>query len=429
MGSGRVSDRGEPARAEGERAAGLARLRRWLANQALLAAPVPAVASGFAEGLLTSGLPLWRAHVSVTTLDPQKEAVGLTWLRDGGRELEAFGHGAFQRVSVGSPIYDAVLEARRRAAEPGASGRESIVPMARYRLERGEGFERYPLLVEFRDEGATDYLVFVLPFSVDGSLHPIRTGAVATLAADRAGGFAEEDVADIAELMPAFGAALRAGVDLASIRTVLDTYLGGDVGRRVLRGEIRRGSAETISAAIMIGDLAGFTALADEAPRDQLVALLDDYLDCLVGPIESGGGQVLKFLGDGLLATFALGAGPPQLVCGRALEAALEALRRVEALNAARRAAGLPVLGMDVALHLGDVLYGNVGSDRRLDFTVVGPAVNEASRLEALCGTLGAPLLASRAFVDALGEPQRFRSLGHRALRGVRAPLEIFAPA
>jgi adenylate cyclase len=401
-------------------------LGRWLVNQALLATPVPTIATGFADGLLAAGIPLWRAHLSATTLDPQLESLGFTWTRHGGRQREEFGHGSFELISRGSPIYDAVVEARARAAKPGSAERESLVLMTRHRLAEGEGLERYPILAEFREEGATDYLVFVIPFSTDGLLHTIRTGAVATLASDRADGFSAADVAAIAELMPAFGAAVRIGMDLVSTRTALDTYLGRDVGQRVLQGEIRRGSVETISAAIVFGDLRGFTALSDEMPQEQLVAMLDDYLDCLVTPVEACGGQVLKFLGDGLLATFALGDADPSLLCGDALAAALEALARIDKVNERRAAAGQPVTTLDIALHLGDVLYGNVGSDRRLDFTVIGPAVNEASRLEALCSPLGVPLVASRSFVEALGESARCRSLGERQLRGVRHPVEVF---
>jgi adenylate cyclase len=145
-----------------------------------------------------------------------------------------------------------------------------------------------------------------------------------------------------------------------------------------------------------------------------------------VGPIEAHGGQVLKFLGDGLLATFSLGEADPSLLCGDALAAALEALARIDKLNERRAAAGLRFTTFDIALHLGDVLYGNVGSDRRLDFTVIGPAVNEASRLEALCEPLGVPLIASGRFVEALADPTRCRSLGARQLRGVRQPVEVF---
>ena len=408
----------------------LASLRRWLANQALLATPVPVVAAGFADGLLKAGIPLWRAHLSASTLDPQLESLGFTWTRQGGREREEFGHGSFEQISRDSPIYDGVVEARARAAEPGSAKREDLVLMTRYRLAEGEGLERYSVLKEFRQEGASDYLVFVIPFSADGLLNTVRTGAVVTLATDRATGFSDADVAAIADIMPAFGAVVRVGMNLVAIRTALDTYLGRDVGQRILQGEIRRGSVETISAAIVFGDLRGFTALSDAMPQDQLVTLLDDYLECLVAPIEARGGQVLKFLGDGLLATFALGEADASRLCGDALAAALDALRRIEKLNEKRAGSCLPVTTMDIALHLGDVLYGNVGSDRRLDFTVIGPAVNEAARFEALCSPLNRRILASAAFAKAAGrERHRLESVGSHELRGVSEAQELFGLA
>lgn len=410
-------------------AAALARLRRWLGNQALMAGAVQDVACGFADGLLEAGIPLWRAYLSATTLHPEMEAFGLTWTRDGGRESEMYGHGSWGRMSSASPIYDAVLAARQAATDPAAARAEDLVPLTRYRLERGEGTDRYPILAEFRDAGATDYLCFVIPFGFDGTLHPLRTGATVTLATDRPGGFTAAEVQALDDLMPVFGAAVRAGIDLAAFRTVLTTYLGRDVGRRVLHGEIQRGSVETISAAILVGDLRGFTALADAMPRDRLVAMLDDYLDALATPIEARGGQVLKFLGDGLLATFAFAEDAPAETCGRALAAAVEALERIAAINLRRAAEGAPVMTLDVALHVGDVLYGNVGSGQRLDFTIIGPAVNEAARLEHLCSVLNVPMVVSRRFVEALAAPHRFRCLGQQTLRGVRAPVEVFTPA
>ncbi|MBW8726569.1 MAG: adenylate/guanylate cyclase domain-containing protein [Inquilinus limosus] len=409
--------------------AAFAALRRWLGNQALLAGTVQDVAEGFADRLLASGIPLWRAYLSATTLHPDMEAFGLTWTRDGGRESEMYGHGSWGKLSSPSPIYAAVLAAREAAIDPAAARADDLVPLTRYRLERGEGPDQFPILAEFRDAGATDYLCFIIPFGFDGTLHPLRTGATVTLATDRPGGFTAAEVQALDDLMPVFGAAVRIGIDLAAMRTVLSTYLGRDVGRRVLQGEIRRGSVETISAAILVGDLRGFTALADALPQDQLVSMLDDYLDALATPVEAHGGQVLKFMGDGLLATFAFAEDDPAETCGRALAAAAEALDRIAAINLCRAEQGVPVMTLDVALHAGDVLYGNVGSGQRLDFTIIGPAVNEAARLENLCGVLGVPMVVSRRFVEALAAPERFRCLGPQTLRGVRVPVEVFTPA
>jgi adenylate cyclase len=403
-------------------------LKRWLVNQALLATPVSDLAIGLADRLAALGLPIWRAHVGFSTLHPQVESIGLTWTREGRREREEFGHGSFARVGDSSPFYD-VITAAQAQAQTGDDLPEAFIPMTRYRLDRGEGVDAYSMLASFRAAGGTDYLCFVITFGNFGKLSAFSSGTAVSLTSDRPGGFTDDEIADIVEIMPYFGAAVRAGAEPATTRSLFEVYLGRDVGQRVLDGEVRRGEVRAISAAILVGDLRGFTALADEVPRDQLVGMLDDYLDCLIAPVEDGGGQVLKFLGDGLLATFAFADRAPSDVCTAALAAAIAALRRVDALNARRRGAGLPVMALDLALHAGEVLYGNVGSDRRLDFTIVGPAVNEAARLEALCATLDVPLLASRRFVELLAAPDRFRSLGPQTLRGVRAPIEVFALA
>ncbi|TXL71877.1 adenylate/guanylate cyclase domain-containing protein [Vineibacter terrae] len=407
--------------------AGVAALKSWLVQQALLATPVPRIAARFADDLLALGVPLWRAHVGISTVHPQIESIGLTWTRQGKRQLEEFEHGSFARIANSSPFYDAVSAAHVLAQARAEDAQETVIPMIRHRLERGEGPQSYPLLAEFHAAGGTDYLCFVIVYGNDGRLDGSPGGAAVSFTTDRPGGFSDGEIAIIDDLLPAFGAALRVSADLRKTRTLLETYLGGDVGRRVLSGEVRRGSVEAMSAAIIVGDLRGFTVLADTVPRDQLVSMLDDYLDCLVRPVETSNGQVLKFLGDGLLATFPFEAKEPELVCRDALAAATAALQRIDALNSRRRQDGMPTMTLDLALHAGEVLYGNVGSDHRLDFTIVGPAVNEAARLEALCATLDVPLLASRRFVDLAGIPQHFRSLGRHALRGVRAPVEVFA--
>lgn len=309
------------------------------------------------------------------------------------------------------------------AARDGAAA-ITDTPMTRYRLERGEGMS-FNLLRAFRDEGGTDYLCFVMIFRRDGRAERFLSGSAVSFTADRPGGFAEDEIAALARLVPALGAALRVAAQAATTETLLDTYLGRDVGRRLLNGEIRRGSVETISAAILFADLADFTALSEVTPGAQLVDMLGAYFDVLVGAVEAQRGQVLKFLGDGLMGVFAYDRDG----AGCALCAAQDALPAIAAMRQARGAAGLPHAGVRIALHAGDVLFGNVGARKRLDFTIVGPAVNEAARLQALCSALGAPLIASRAFVDRLAHPGAMRSLGAHPLRGVARPVEVFTAA
>ncbi|HZD25932.1 MAG TPA: adenylate/guanylate cyclase domain-containing protein, partial [Alphaproteobacteria bacterium] len=194
-----------------------------------------------------------------------------------------------------------------------------------------------------------------------------------------------------------------------------------------LDGEVDRGAVSRLRAVIYFADLRGFSALAEQLPGEEVVAMLDDYLDCLARPVVDRGGEVLKFLGDGVLCVFEIGPDEPHFACYVGLGAAREALRRIDALNAERRARGAPVMQAGIALHLGDVLYGNVGIEGRLDFTVIGPAVNEAARLEAECRELDRPLLVSEDFHAAADHCRdALVSLGRRQLRGITRRQEVY---
>ncbi len=199
-------------------------------------------------------------------------------------------------------------------------------------------------------------------------------------------------------------------------------------GRRVHAGAVTRGSVEKLNAVLWYADIRGFTPISDAAPGNVIIDLLNDVFEILTAALRPRGGQVLKFIGDGMLATFSFEEADRAETCRRALDAAIEATQQLDSLNAARAAAGVPVASVDLALHIGEVLYGNVGAADRLDFTIIGPAVNEAARIEALCEPLGRSLLISPEFAAAaVGGDSRLESLGRHALRGVREPKEIFA--
>jgi adenylate cyclase len=281
--------------------------------------------------------------------------------------------------------------------------------------------------VEFSDQGATDYLARITPFGDDGIIDG-RTGIVCSWTSDRPGGFDDIEVAILDRLQPRLALTVKTVLGLEITRNIVDAYIGPKTGRRILRGEIRRGASETIHAVIFYADLRGFTALVDRVARDELVPMLDEYLECIVQPVVDHGGEVLKFMGDGLLATFDLDTNGGESICSVALEAAVGALRLTQELNSIRAAAGKPTTYLDVALHLGDVLYGNVGGRERLDFTVIGPAVNEASRIEGLCDQLGRRLLISDSFASAATQcTSRLVSVGKFRLRGVEREQEVFS--
>jgi adenylate cyclase len=204
---------------------------------------------------------------------------------------------------------------------------------------------------------------------------------------------------------------------------LMHTYLGRDAGQRVLSGRIMRGVAERIEAAIWFSDLRGFTRITDTAP-EQVIPLLNDYADVIVSAIHDHGGDVLKLIGDGTLAIFTHEG--PERACAAALSAAIAAQRGVAALNKERAKEGLPVTDMYLGLHIGEVFYGNVGSRERLDFTVIGPAVNETSRIAAMCRSVEQPVLVSDAFARVGDNASRLVSVGRYALRGVGRPQELF---
>jgi adenylate cyclase len=241
---------------------------------------------------------------------------------------------------------------------------------------------------------------------------------------ERPGGFNDADIAALDCLVPELAAAFKSLTVARIAETLVETYLGRDAGRRVLKGAIARGIADKIRAVLWFSDLKGFTRLVDSQPPKSIMPLLNDYADALVSAIHQQGGQVLKFIGDGVLATFEQGDTVEDCRC--ALAATEDAFRRAAALNARRTADNLPTTGFYLSLHVGDVFYGNIGSADRLDFTVIGPAVNEASRITAMCRSLDQSVLISASFAHVGDMRRRLVSVGRYALRGVSHPQELF---
>jgi adenylate cyclase len=275
----------------------------------------------------------------------------------------------------------------------------------------------FTFLERFRGEGATDFLALPLSSS-DGTVNACAWLTKAP------GGFSDAALAALQTIAKP----MARMVEIRSLKRIainlLDTYVGGQAGARILGGSIRRGNIERIRAAIWLSDMRGFTARADRMPAADLVELLNRYFDCQVPTIREAGGEVLKFMGDGLLAIFPVGAQEEGAVCGAVLAAA----RRIEAAVAGADWGGHEAPGgvkFGVALHIGEVMYGNVGSTNRLDFTCIGPAVNLAARIEALSGEIGRTILASRAFAAHAPEGA-LTPLGAFSLKGVAAPQTVY---
>ena len=275
---------------------------------------------------------------------------------------------------------------------------------------------------DWRKAGMTDYVAIITRFAAAGVIGEME-GFTPHLERRRLGGFTDDQIATLQRLAPPLALAIKSVALARMTRTLMETYLGRDPGQRVLGGRIMRGIAEQIDAVVWFSDLRGFTRITDTAP-DHCIPLLNEYSDAVFLAIHEYGGDVLKLIGDGTLAIFT--AEDRAHACDAALSAALAARRRVGELKQRRAADGKPVTDMYLGLHVGEVIYGNVGSRDRLDFTVIGPAVNEASRIAAMCRSIDQPVLISASFAEVGDIKRRLISVGRYALRGVSRPQELF---
>jgi adenylate cyclase len=381
----------------------------WMVSAALAGESEIAILAGMCERLNAAGLSLVRASVANDLLDPTFDARGVLWTRERG----GFDEGFLRREEVADTW---LLSPFRMLVESGE-------PMLRRRLDAAYRRGEFPILDRLQDEGARDYLALLSRVG-EGVVLGEGEGIVASWTTDAPGGFTDADVARLRGLLPLLTLVITMRTVHRTARTLLTTYLGSDAAERVLAGNVVRGRAEPIQSVVWYSDLTGFTRIADAAGPAATLALLNDYAEAQVEEIEAQGGHVLKFIGDGILAIF-----PHEdtaVACRRALNAADRQQRRIRALNAKREAAGLPVTSTHVALHVGELLYGNLGSERRLDFTVLGPAVNEVARIEALCASLDREIVVSSAFAQAAPDVrERLVSLGRYAMKGVAQPQEL----
>ena len=302
-------------------------------------------------------------------LDPTYDGRGVRWLRSQGGIEEAFvrrGDDVVNEEWLRSPFFHLL---------------ESGQPMQRWRLDASHRRGEMPLLDQFQGEGVTDYVAFSSRVA-EGVLVGGGRGIVASWSSDAPDGFTDAQIDLLAAVMPLLTLAISLRTTTQTARTLIATYLGSDAAERVLAGNIVRGRAEPIRAVVWFSDLSRFTRISDSAAADAVLALLNDYAEVQVEEIEAHGGHVLKFIGDGILAIFP--QDDPAHACRCALETVAALRQRIAALNVRRLAGGLPVTDTRVALHVGELLYGNLGSERRLDFTVLGSAVNETARIDDL---------------------------------------------
>ncbi|WP_082905813.1 adenylate/guanylate cyclase domain-containing protein [Bradyrhizobium centrolobii] len=385
-------------------------LADWIVRSATSSDSPELLLDGVCQTLVRHGVPLWHVSVAVPTIDPQFRGAALHWWRDSTIKVETAAHGAETDEKLRhSPVF--ALQSQG-------------VLFGRWMIEHDEGCEVHPILKGLRSQGGTEYAMFLVDFSPATSV----SGTAISIATDRAGGFRDHDLERFREIVPALGVAIYRQILLITATQSLDSYLGRMTGAKVLAGEIVRGQGEIIEAAIVLADLSGFTTVTDREDAMDIVRWLNEHLEAIGDPVIENGGEILKFLGDGLLAVFPAMSrtGSRCEACEAAFSTAMEALRRNDAVNARRKQAGEPQLVLDVALHFGEVVYGNVGTSRRLDFTVIGRAVNEVSRIEKLCDELGLHVLISDEFAKRCS--QRLTNLGAFTLRGVGSPRVLFTP-
>jgi adenylate cyclase len=385
----------------------------WLIEKGLRSSGRQDLLNTFCEKLVELGVPLWRFHLAQRAFHPKFGGIGYNWTRSDGISHEHYERRETPREAwLRSPFYQ-MLEQGLDSLQVDLTGNGSL------------GF---PLLEELRGRGATEYFALTLRFTDDEE--PVdpnapSEGVLTSWTSDSPTGFSVEDRALIQSLYPILGLALKSMSNRQMASDLLQTYLGRDPGQRVLSGEFQRGSSTEIDAVIGLFDLKGFTSLAGELPGQELIEMLNDYFGIAVAATQNHGGNILKFLGDGMLVMFNLGS--IEQDAQAALAAAAELCRNIGQRNEERRRQGLPVTDWTLALHAGPILYGNIGAENRLDFTVIGPAVNQTARIAGMHRSVGQNLIFSQAVQQAIAEGDHdIVSLGRYMLRGVAHPIELF---
>jgi adenylate cyclase len=372
----------------------------WLAGGALSGPNSEDVLAELCQRMVECGIPLWRVAVFVTTLHPDVMGRRFLWQASSG-------------VTTSDALFE-VMESEDYRKSPFTTVYATREPLRR-RLADSDCPMDFAVLHSIRAEGATDYAAFPLLFT-DGTIH------VATWSTQQPGGFTAKQFADLESII----APLARVAEIRALRrtagNLIDTYVGHQTGERILSGKIRRGYVEAIRAAIWLSDMRGFTASSELLSPQALIDRLNLYFGGQVPAILEHGGEVLKFMGDGLLAIFPIaGDNDAGAVCRRALSGALAARARIAELP---RGESEDAIRFGLALHVGEVMYGNIGGGNRLDFTCIGPAVNLAARLEKVASKLGETIVSSADF--AAHCPDAFRRLGEHSVAGFAAPQTVF---
>jgi adenylate cyclase len=372
----------------------------WLAEEALHQSEPAKLLGELCLRLRAVGIPVMRAQVAFRVLHPLYDASTLTWSMKQDVLVEHFrpeqtGQEQFLRSPVGYAL-------------------THRLPVFRRRLTGATALLDFEVLEEFRALGGTDYLIYLIQFDASG-----ENGVICSWLGDRAAGFTDDEIAQLQRVTRELGIALKSRLERSVAENIAHAYLGRRAGDAVLNGSIRRGDGEKITAALWYSDLRRSTELADRLSTEDFLDLLGRYFEMTAAAVLDHGGEVVSLIGDAVLGLFRV-EGSTEEACARALAAAHEARRR---LDAAQPTTTRPELDFGISLHLGQVIYGNVGVPERLQFTVVGAAVNEVVRVQDLTKQLGCPLLATATFADAVAGS--WRPLGEHRLRGRETPMPI----
>ena len=386
------------------------RTAKWLMAQALKDTDLKSIVRGCCERLHGAGVPIARVQFSFSMLHPLYRGIGYAWQREQGLQVDAFRHppeGMQPERFLKSPYYHLMKH-----------GLDHL----RRRLDNG-GTAEFPVFDDLRKEGLTDYLAFAVSFEIEKG-----QGMVGSWATDQRGGFTDDEIEALLRIQDPLAVACKMAARGGLAKSVLSTYLGAKAGEHVLSGQIKRGDGETSRAAIVWGDLRNSTQMAEQLGRQTYIDNLNSFFDATAGVVADAGGEILSFIGDGFLAVFPCERNhkDSNKACKLALSAALQATHQMAETNRQREADNGAPLGYGLSLHIGNVMFGNVGLAERLSFSVFGSIVNEAARLETLTKKFATPIVASEEFTTYCGG--EWEPLGSESLRGINAPMAVFRP-
>ncbi len=386
-------------------------LADWLVDQSLGDAPLEEIFEGTCKRLYAAGIPVARCHVTFRVLHPLYQAQALHWERDRGLELQSYVHGHDQDAWLKSPMFHMV---------------ENDIPHLRRRLIGESAILDFELLGELAGREYTDYLAFKVSF--DGSAkREVGGGIIGSWCTDRKNGFTNDDIRSLQRIEQRVAVAFKINIQKKLTENILAAYLGPGAGRRVMNGQIRRGDGETIRAVIWYSDMRHSTQLADSMTGEAFLRALNEYFESTAGAVLKHNGEVLRFIGDAVLAIFPIRSErDAKESCRFAIEAARAAEANMACVNKERGSRGEPSLDFGLGLHVGEVLFGNIGVPERVEFSVVGPAANQVARLESLTKTVGMRILVSKAFADNMEDT--WVRVGEYELRGVDSPVPVYAP-